>query len=52
VIFDPKVAKEYLSLMDEIGVPINTSKSVVASNATAEFAKVTYHNGANVSALS
>lgn len=38
--------------MEEIGVPINRSKSVVATNATFEFAKVTGHLGHNVSAIS
>jgi len=38
--------------MDGYGVPINTGKSVVANNATFEFAKVTGHNGQNVTALS
>lgn len=42
----------YLAIMAEIGVPINLSKSVVAANPTTEFAKVTTHFGANVSALS
>lgn len=52
MIFDKLVATQYLSLMEEIGVPINVSKSVVASNATVEFAKVTTRETINVSALS
>jgi hypothetical protein len=52
VIFDSAVASAYLELMDGYGVPINTSKSVVAKNATFEFAKVTGHQGQNVSAIS
>jgi hypothetical protein len=52
VIFNADVAREYLYLMEQYGVPINTSKSVVAKNATFEFAKVTGHNGQNVTALS
>jgi hypothetical protein len=52
VIFDADVADSYLNLMAQIGVPINLSKSVVANNATTEFAKVTTHFGKNVSALS
>lgn len=52
IIFDEDVALAYLSLMEEIGVPINTSKSVVSVNKTTEFAKVTTHNGENVSAIS
>jgi len=38
--------------MEELGVPINLSKSVVTTNPTTEFAKVTTHFGENVSALS
>jgi len=52
VIFDPEVAMKYLSIMGSLGVPINTSKSVLARNATVEFAKVVTHNGVDVSALS
>lgn len=51
-IFDAEVAKQYLLVMEEIGVPINASKSVVAANASFEFAKVTGHKGQNVSAIS
>jgi hypothetical protein len=43
---------QYLQMMDQYGVPINLSKSVVAKNATVEFAKVVLHNGVDVSALS
>lgn len=52
VIFDEKVAMRYLVIMGLLGVPINVSKSVVAKNATVEFAKVVTHNGVDVSALS
>jgi hypothetical protein len=52
VLFDKKVAQKYLELMESFGVPINLSKSVVANNATVEFAKVVMHNGVDVSALS
>jgi hypothetical protein len=52
VIFDKLVAQEYLSIMASIGVPINESKSVIANNATVEFAKVTMYKGTDVSALS
>lgn len=38
--------------MEFLGVPINLSKSVIANNETVEFAKVTLHNGVDVSALS
>lgn len=51
-IFDALVARQYLSLMEDIGVPINVSKSVVATNATFEFAKCTGHKGKMVGALS
>jgi hypothetical protein len=43
---------KYLELMEHFGVPINLSKSVVANNATVEFAKVVTHDGVDVSALS
>jgi len=52
VIFDEKVAMRYLELMEIFGVPINLSKSVISNNETVEFAKVTMHNGVDVSALS
>lgn len=52
VIFDRDVAHAYLDIMSELGVGINLAKSVVASNRTTEFAKVTSHNGENVSAIS
>jgi hypothetical protein len=51
-IFDKLVATHYLSVMEGLGVGINLSKSVVASNDTFEFAKVTGHRGHFVSALS
>jgi len=51
-IFEKEVAQSYLQVMDEIGVPINLSKSVVASNSTFEFAKVTGYKGIDVSAIS
>lgn len=52
ILFDESVAKLYLSVMDKLGVKITLSKSVVARNETIEFAKVTGHNGVNVSAIS
>jgi hypothetical protein len=52
VFFEPSVALEYLAIMSMIGVPINLSKSVVASNSTFEFAKVTGHRGNHVAAIS
>nr|WAY16631.1 putative RNA-dependent RNA polymerase [Rhizoctonia solani mitovirus 64] len=52
VFFEDHVAKEYLKIMDTLGVPINLMKSVVATNPTFEFAKVTGHKGHNVAAVS
>jgi len=52
VFFEDDVAQEYLLLMDLLGVPINLSKSVIATNATFEFAKVTGHKGHHVAAVS
>jgi hypothetical protein len=52
IIFDQLVADEYLRLMEEIGVPINLSKSVCANNPVTEFAKVTSYYGHNVSPVS
>lgn len=52
ILFDSKVAKEYLKLMDAFGVPINTTKSVVATKAATEYLKVTSLNGLNVGAIS
>jgi hypothetical protein len=52
IIFDSLVAAEYLRIMDALGVPINTTKSVVATVPVTEYAKVTSYYGLNVSALS
>jgi hypothetical protein len=52
VFFEEDVAAQYLIIMEELGVPINLSKSVVATNQTFEFAKVTGHKGHNVAAVS
>jgi len=52
VIFDSKVSVAYLDFMKKIGMEINEKKSVIARNETFEFAKVTGHNGHNVSAVS
>jgi hypothetical protein len=52
VFFEENTAKEYLLIMDKLGVPINLSKSVIAKNNSFEFAKVTGHNDSDVSALS
>jgi hypothetical protein len=52
VLFDKSVADEYLQIMKDIGVPINQTKSVVASVPAVEYLKVTTLNTKNVSALS
>lgn len=52
IFFDKLVAEEYLSLMTDIGVPINTTKSVIAKVACTEYLKVTSLNGVNVGAIS
>lgn len=52
ILFDDLVADQYLLIMQEIGVPINTAKSVLANNAVTEFAKVTSYFGHNVSPVS
>jgi hypothetical protein len=52
VLFDPKVATEYLTIMQDIGVPINQTKSVIANIPAVEYLKVTTLRGQNVSALS
>lgn len=52
VFFEEDVAKEYLLLMEELGCGINLAKSVIATNPTFEFAKVTGHYGRHVGAVS
>jgi hypothetical protein len=53
LIFDKIVAEEYLIIMNDLGVPINLAKSVVAPNKPVfEFAKVTGFYGKDVSAIS
>jgi hypothetical protein len=52
VLFDKEVANEYLSIMEDIGVPINQTKSVIANKPAVEYLKVTTLKGENVSALS
>jgi hypothetical protein len=52
IIFDTLVASQYLSLMKDLGVDINLSKSVISPKGEViEFAKKTYLNGINVSSL-
>lgn len=52
ILFDGDVATLYLSYMEKLGVGITLSKSVVSTNETIEFAKVTGYYGHNVSAIS
>jgi hypothetical protein len=52
VLFDKLVADSYLKLMLSIGVDINLSKSVLSTNGSFEFAKVTSYKGHTVSAVS
>lgn len=52
VLFEEDIALEYLRLMTSFGVGINLSKSVVAKNASFEFAKVSWIKGNFVSAIS
>lgn len=52
MIFNKQVSDTYLSLMKDLGVEINLSKSVICKDGLSfEFAKVTGHNGKDVSAL-
>jgi hypothetical protein len=52
ILFDPLIAAKYLQVMEALGVPINTSKSVVAKVPVTEFAKVTSYWGKDCSAIS
>jgi hypothetical protein len=52
ILFDALVAKEYLRLLDIFGLPVNTTKSVVANTAATEYLKVTSVKGLHVAALS
>lgn len=52
IIFDEKVALEYLSFMEKIGVPINLAKSVISRKKGIDFLKITGLNGVDVSAVS
>jgi len=51
VLFDEKVAKQYLFIMEGLGVEINLSKSVLSNNGSFEFAKVSSFKGQNVSGV-
>jgi hypothetical protein len=52
VIADEAVALSYLEIMDELGCPINLSKSLVSQNGSFEFAKRFVHKGVDVSPVS
>lgn len=51
VIANENVAKAYLVIMEQLGVEINLSKSVVSSSNSCEFAKKLYINGIDMSPL-
>jgi len=52
MIFDKDLSETYLTLMGEIGVGINLSKSILSPSASAfEFAKRTVVHGSDVSSL-
>jgi hypothetical protein len=52
VIAEESVAREYLTIMQEIGVDINLNKSLISrSGRVMEFAKKTIFNGVDVSAI-
>jgi len=51
VIFDRRVARQYLSVMEDLGVGINLVKSVVSYDSF-EFAKRFYTKGVNLSPVS
>lgn len=52
IIFDHKIASNYLTLMRALGVEINLSKSLISSEPTFEFAKRFIFRGIDCSALS
>lgn len=51
VIGDYRVAREYLSLCDVIGVEVNMSKSIVSNNLSLEFAKRFFYKGTEVTPI-
>lgn len=52
VIFNKELADEYLKLMENLGIEINLSKSIVSHELDVfEFAKRTFYKGYNVSAI-
>jgi len=52
VIAEGRVAKNYLLLLQEIGVEVGLAKSLISSNGTFEFAKRTYRSGVDLSGIS
>lgn len=52
VIFNKEVAMKYLEIMTSFGLDINLSKSVISTNGSFEFAKVTCCKGNLVSPVS
>jgi hypothetical protein len=52
VLANAAVAREYLSLLQEIGVEVGLAKSLISRNGTFEFAKRTYRAGVDVSGIS
>jgi len=52
VIFDRRVAEQYLHIMEDLGLGINLSKSVISRNGSFEFAKRFIVRGQDLSALS
>jgi len=52
VLANASVAREYLLLLQEIGVEVGLAKSLISRNGTFEFAKKTYRSGVDVSGIS
>jgi hypothetical protein len=52
IIFDARVAAEYKKLLAAFGMPINETKSVVATVPVTEYLKVTSYYGQNVGSIS
>lgn len=52
VLADGKVAREYLTLLQEIGVEVGLAKSLISTNGCFEFAKRTFIHGTDASWIS
>ncbi|QDW65413.1 putative RNA-dependent RNA polymerase [Rhizoctonia solani mitovirus 21] len=52
ILFDGQVANRYLYIMEALGVPVNTMKSVVATKPVTEYLKCTSAYGLSVGAIS